>query len=178
MEGSRPCPYCAEPIPAGATRCRWCREPLTAPPAVGTGLQVSRDEEHLKLLSIFHYVNAALAALMATFPVIHLVVGILLVASPESLSGEPGGSRPPAFIGWFFVILAGFFIVAGWTLAICLFCAGRFLAAKRRRLFCLAVAGLNCLMVPLGTILGVFTILVLMRPSVKELFEAARRQAP
>ena len=36
--------------------------------------------------------------------------------------------------------------------------------------FCLVVAGIECLLIPLGTVLGVFTILVLLRPGTKTLF--------
>ncbi len=46
----------------------------------------------------------------------------------------------------------------------------------RRRLFCLVVAGVECAFMPFGTVLGVFTIAVLMRESVKELFEPAQEQ--
>ena len=37
------------------------------------------DAEHLRLLSIFHYVVAGLAALLGTVPVIHLTIGILML---------------------------------------------------------------------------------------------------
>jgi hypothetical protein len=35
------------------------------------------------------------------------------------------------------------------------------------------MAAIACMLMPFGTVLGVFTIIVLMRPSVKELFAAA-----
>ena len=38
-----------------------------------------RDAEHLRLLSIFHYVVAGLMALWACFPLIHLFMGVALV---------------------------------------------------------------------------------------------------
>jgi hypothetical protein len=38
-------------------------------------------------------------------------------------------------------------------------------------MFCLAMAGIEAaLCMPLGTVLGIFTIIVLMRPSVKQAF--------
>lgn len=79
----------------------------------------------------------------------------------------------PGFLGWFFVIFAATWIVCGLTFAICLFLAGRYLDQRRRYLFCLVMAGLACMFMPFGTVLGVFTILVLVRPSVKELFGEA-----
>jgi hypothetical protein len=38
------------------------------------------------------------------------------------------------------------------------------------------VAGINCLHIPLGTVLGIFTIVVLCRESVRELYEAETRR--
>jgi hypothetical protein len=55
--------------------------------------------------------------------------------------------------------------------AFCVFLAGRNLAQQRRYTFCLVIAGLLCIFIPFGTVLGVFTIVVLVRPSVKALFE-------
>jgi len=34
----------------------------------------------------------------------------------------------------------------------------------------MVIAGIECLFMPFGTVLGVFTLVVLVRPSVKELF--------
>jgi hypothetical protein len=36
----------------------------------------------------------------------------------------------------------------------------------------MVVAGINCLHIPLGIVLGVFTIIILVRDSVRELYEA------
>lgn len=58
-----------------------------------------------------------------------------------------------------------------WTLAVCVIFSGRFLAAKRNYTFSFIVAALICLNFPLGTLLGVFTIIVLVRPSVKAGYE-------
>ena len=76
----------------------------------------------------------------------------------------------PTFIGWFFIVIACFLIVVGWAFAIGLFFAGRCLQQRRRHTFCVVMAALACLSVPLGTLLGVFTLIVLFRPGVKDLF--------
>ena len=129
---------------------------------------MSQNEEHLRVLAICHYVLAGLTALFALFPIGHLIIGLIFILSPGSLEGE--GEAPPAFIGWFFVIFAAVFITLGWTLAAFILAAGRCLARRRRHLFCLVMGGIECLCMPLGTVLGVFTILVLSRESVKALF--------
>ena len=46
------------------------------------------------------------------------------------------------------------------------------LKERRSRLLCLIPAGISCLEVPWGTVLGVMTFIVLGRPSVRELFDA------
>lgn len=39
-------------------------------------------------------------------------------------------------------------------------------------MYCLVMAGIECMFMPFGTVLGVFTIIVLMRESVQKLFAA------
>jgi hypothetical protein len=126
------------------------------------------DAQQLKLLSIFHYVAAVLLAVVACVPVIHLFLGILMLTAPASMSG--GGQPPPAFMGWMFILFAITFILAGWTIAALMAVAGRCLARRQRRVFCLVVSALECLWTPFGTVLGILTLLVLIRPSVIELF--------
>jgi len=129
---------------------------------------MSQDEEHVRLLAMFHYIFAGIVALFACFPVFHLAFGLVLALKPEMFG--PMKDQPPAFIGWLFVIFASFFILAGWTFAAVVAWAGRCLQKRRHHLFCLIMAGVACMCVPFGTVLGVFTIIVLVRPSVKELF--------
>ena len=50
--------------------------------------------------------------------------------------------------------------------------AGRWLGSARNRMFCFVNACIMCLHAPFGTALGIFTILVLSRPSVVARFEA------
>ena len=53
------------------------------------------------------------------------------------------------------------------------FFTGYSLSMRKNYVFCFVIACLTCLKMPLGTILGVFTILVLNRPTVKEMFNQA-----
>lgn len=129
----------------------------------------TQDEEHLRLLSIFHYVCAGLIALFACIPIFHLVFGLLMIFRPEVFG--PSRNQPPAFVGWVFAVLGGAFILMGWIFAGLLVRAGRCLARRRHYMFCFVIACIACVFMPFGTILGVFTLIVLIRPSVKNLFE-------
>jgi hypothetical protein len=132
---------------------------------------VNQDQEHLRLLSIFHYVVAAIGALFCSFPLIHVVMGLVLIFRPEAF--DNGGEPPPPLLGWMFVVMGGSFVLAGWVFSALIFIAGGCLARHRRYMFCLVMAALECLWAPFGTVLGVFTIIVLMRESVKQLFAAS-----
>ena len=129
----------------------------------------NKDLEHIRLLSIFHYVVGGLIALFACFPIIHLVIGITFLTTdfPQQ-PGEP--EFPTKLFGLMFTIIPLFFIFAGWTLAIFVIIAGRKLSDFKSYTFCFVVAAILCVFMPFGTILGVFTIIVLMRDSVKSLF--------
>ncbi|MBM4277311.1 MAG: hypothetical protein FJ130_05415 [Deltaproteobacteria bacterium] len=127
---------------------------------------MNQDQDHLNLLSIFHYIVGGIAALFSFLPVIHLALGILFLIAPQRM----GGSPPPQFLGWIFIIMGGGFMLIGWAFAVCVILAGRYIVRHKHYIFCLVIASLNCLFMPFGTILGVFTIVVLVRPSVKALF--------
>lgn len=132
--------------------------------------KMNQDEQHLNLLSVFHYVAGGLAGLFAFFPIFHLIFGLVIIIVPGAFDGE--GGSPPALIGWFFVLFAAVFMTIGWVFAGFVIAAGRGLAKRRRYFFCLVMAGIECIFMPFGTVLGVFTIIVLMRDSVKEIFAA------
>lgn len=126
------------------------------------------DLEHLKILSIFHYVVAGLVALFACIPLIHLAVGVAMAAGWKDM----GDQDPMAhWMGWFFIVIASVLIASGWAFATCIALAGRFLSQRRRYTFCLVVAGISCMFFPFGTALGVFTLILLLREHVKAEFE-------
>ena len=70
-----------------------------------TDTDMGGDTDHLRLLTIFHYVVAGLAALFAMFPLIHLAMGLFLVFCAKNFSG-PGQTPPPVWFGWIFIIVA------------------------------------------------------------------------
>ena len=142
------------------------------PPIVG-----NQDEEHLRLLATFHYVVAGLGALFACMPLMHVAMGVMMHTDPSFMGGGKS-APPPAFMGYFFIAMGGAFVLFGWAAAVCTFISGRFLAKRRKRMFSFVVAALLCMFFPFGTVLGVFTIIVLSRDSVQRLYEAPHSPAP
>lgn len=144
------------------------------PPAPAVPVLTSQNNDHLRLLSIFHYVVAGLAAVFALIFVFHIVMGIAMLNGtlPMSSNGQPSSAQEQQFAGWLFIIMGSGVVSLGLVMAGFIAYAGRCLKQRRRYLLCLVVAGLSCLFTPFGTVLGVFTLIVLLRPQVKAAFAA------
>ncbi len=129
------------------------------------------DADHLNLLAIFHFVGAGFAVVGLLFLCAHYAFMHFFFANPKLWEGQKGGPPPVeifAIFKWFYLVFALWLVVSlvlnlisGWSLR-----------ARRWRTFSLIVAAVNCLHLPVGTTLGVFTIIVLLRDSVRELYEA------
>ena len=131
---------------------------------------MNQDKEHLRLLAIFHYIVAGLAAFFSFFPLLYTTIGTIFIFAARHGTPKPAEDLPPEFLGWIFVGLGSFLFLLGITMAICILIAGRCLSRFKCYSFTLVMACVECLFVPFGTILGVFTIVVLSRESVKALF--------
>jgi hypothetical protein len=100
---------------------------------------------------------------------IYIVLGALVV-SGKLQNAQTNGQAPPPEIGYLFLGIGILMIVLFWTLAVLLFLSARFMSARRNRIFSIVIACLSCMWFPFGTILGVFTLIVLVRPSVRFLY--------
>ena len=130
--------------------------------------QKDKDKEHLRILSIVYYVLAGLTALFSLIPIIHVIMGIVMLTVPGSEDVKT--VHGPEGMGWFFIIIGGSIIFLGEALALVMFLSGRALARCKHYVFSFVIAVLSCLMIPYGTALGIFTIIVLTRDSVKRLY--------
>ena len=135
------------------------------------------DTEQLNLLAIFHYVVAGLAALFSFPPALHDNWRHLHIC--RAARNSQTGRRLAPRISWLDFCRARFAVVLiGIAMAICILIAGRSLALRKRYSYAFIMACIECLFIPFGTILGVFTIVVLSRESVRALFSTATAQAP
>jgi hypothetical protein len=156
-----------------AAQNRPARVVSTLPPEVIIQNQQKRDLEHVRLLSIFHFVFAGLALLGIAFLGLHYFMMHTIFSNPDMWKSPKGGEPPPqAFLNAFiwFYIFGSVVLLAGLVLNVL---SAFFLLQKRHWLFSLIIGGLNCLQIPFGTALGIFTIIVLCRDSVRELYSSA-----
>ena len=135
--------------------------------------QVNQDLEHLKILAICFYVKAGLLTLTGLIFTIYIFVGaaFMSIDIPHK-ANEPD----PALIGGLSIVFGLVFVIFFGVLAFLAFWAGRSLAKHKNHTFAIVIAALMCLSMPLGTILGIFTIIVLTRDSVKALFNGQNYQ--
>lgn len=131
---------------------------------------IDPDDEHLRLLTIFHYVMGGLTAFFSCLFLIHIGMGIAMLCNPHFLEPQHGQPPPPAFVGWIFLTVGSVFFLMGEALAVCMFMAGSYIRRRKHYMFAFVVACVECLIVPFGTILGVFSLITLSRESVKARF--------
>ncbi|MCX6922873.1 MAG: hypothetical protein NT154_06630, partial [Verrucomicrobia bacterium] len=82
--------------------------PLTLPPSVATENQQRRDREHLKLLSIFHFVFGGLALLGMAFLFVHYFILHTVFSNPDMWKSQPQAMPPKAFLDvfiWFYLFM-------------------------------------------------------------------------
>jgi len=128
---------------------------------------MSSPRDDLRLLSIFHWVLAGLAALFSLLPLMYVVMGVMMIRG-----GFGDRNPPPPLFGWMMVVLGLVMMILGVGYAVAVAVAGRFIARARHWTFVIVVAALSCAFFPFGTVLGVFTIIVLSKPEVRALFQS------
>src|ERR1051325_11136411 len=139
-----------------------------APPLLRDQRKV--DADHLRLLSVFHFVGAGLAVLGILFIFAHYAMFQAFFANPGMWQNQKQSPPPAEFLAifkWFYVVFAIWCFASG----ILNVMSGFFIRSRKHRTFSLIVSAINCLHMPLGTALAVFTIIVLVRDSVREQYE-------
>jgi succinate dehydrogenase/fumarate reductase cytochrome b subunit len=135
------------------------------------------DASQLHTLGVLYYVLGGLNVLMLSLTL--LLVGAVVVLAAR----EPGSASAPAAataaasgdsttMASIFLLIYLAAILFSAVCAVLQFMAARRLRERRSLRFCQVVAGLSCLSVPIGTLLGAFTFVVLARPSLRARFAA------
>lgn len=127
------------------------------------------DEEHLRLLRIGYFTMGGVAAFTGVFGVVYAFMGAFMMAAFRTVPSRPS-QPPPEFMAWFFAAFGLLIVVTAGAYAALAFVTARNLRLRRSRTFCLVTAGLSCLYIPFGTLLGIFTFSVLGRPGVLRMF--------
>jgi len=128
------------------------------------------DQSNLDSLAIFHFVYAAVIALGGFITLAAVLFGVGLVSSATRLRG--GGFLAG---GVFMVVLVCVAAIL-FLKAFLVFYSGMSLRRAKHKMLSQIVACLCCFNFPMGTALGIFTLVTLGKPSVaaRYLFTASR----
>jgi|SRR6185437_10866283 len=130
----------------------------------------------LKLLSIGFFIQGGIATFYGLMILCYFgFMGLVFRLVQRAAENAPNGAQvnlPPGLM-WIFGAIAVGLAVVTLTTGLCNLYAGVALRRRRHRIFVMVMAVLNCLAAPYGTVLGIFTLLVLQRPAAKELFAGA-----
>jgi hypothetical protein len=141
--------------------------------------------ERLRLLAFGYYVKGAVGAVFISFLLLHFFLFLGFSFMPESAwnapakpvitaqsplvlpSPSPGpvNKGPPVIMFRVFAAVIGVIILLGWTFGALTIYAGRCVQKRNHRVFIFVMAGLNCALIPWGTLLGIATFVLIQSPA-------------
>jgi hypothetical protein len=131
---------------------------------------MNKDLEHLRWLSIAHYIGSALAFLFIGVTLLQFY-GTFQEVNDIVAAKNNNPAPKLAQIKTVMTIFGGIYVSIELIRIICTIIAGIFLKNRKNYIFCIVIAIINCAFFPIGTVLGVFTLVVLFRSSIKPLFQ-------
>lgn len=145
--------------------------------------------ERLRLLAIGYYVKGAVGAVFISFLLFHFFFLLGFSFIPESAWNPPSkpttvaqspsvlpsptprvNQAPPVMMFRIFAAGIGVIILLGWTFGALTIYAGRCVQKRQHRTFIYVMAGLNCPLIPWGTLLGIATFILLQTPVARSEF--------
>jgi hypothetical protein len=131
----------------------------------------------LRLLSIGYYIQAGIAGFYTLIMLGYSTFAAAIFANIAKTSADSNQQVPPGLLTAISILLI---ILIGLSCAytVCMFLAGYWLRHFRNKLFIQILAAFNCLAIPYGTVLGIFTFMVLQRPSASQFFAAGTAAPP
>lgn len=128
------------------------------------------DDRHLKRLRLLHFIQAGLQFIWLAWLIGHYFF-LQHWLTKDFATNAPSPKFPtPEFLQiiTIFYFLLGALLV---TISVLNFLSAVYIGRRRRRNFSLLISGLNMVQVPLGTALGIYTLLVLCRNNVRSKYE-------
>ncbi|MBK9418749.1 MAG: hypothetical protein IPN62_16080 [Flavobacteriales bacterium] len=126
-------------------------------------------QRHLSTLSILHYVYGAFVCLSGLAALVIILVGGFL--SSDLLNEATDGERIPAFVGVLVQSLGWVILVVVEVWGVMNMLSGSWIANRRNRTGSQVVAAFNCLNIPFGLALGIFTFMALGDDAVKQEYQ-------
>ena len=126
-------------------------------------------KKNLEAIAIFHYVYGALNCFGGVF--LLGLVGLGSFLGSDLVAGQ-SDEPPPAWLGGFLSALGIVLFLFVEAIGILIIYSGRCIAKRKHRTLSMVVAAFSCLSIPLGLILGIFTLVALSDEEVKREYAA------
>jgi uncharacterized membrane protein YGL010W len=125
--------------------------------------------DQLNLLATFHYIVGGIGVFMACLPLIHLTIGIAMLNGSIPMNNNQN-EISPNLVGVIFIVMGSLFFVIGQCVAWLTIYSGKQIKARKKHTFSFVLGCVLCMFMPFGTILGVFTIILLSKQEVKVMY--------
>jgi hypothetical protein len=127
------------------------------------------DEEHLRLLSLFHYIKGGITVGFSFFGLLYFVFIVLIMKVGNRENYRPN-NFPTEFFSYL-VVIVGVIVTFILVFGVLQLLSAYYMRRGQNRIFSFVIGIIECLEIPYGTILGVMTIIVLSRHSVKQRYQ-------
>ncbi|MCB9169436.1 MAG: hypothetical protein H6597_06060 [Flavobacteriales bacterium] len=115
-------------------------------------------ERRLRLLSLLHYVYGVFISLAGTALLVVVLIGVFM---HSDLMADEAGSDMPRWLGAGMQVFGWAVFLLVETVGVLNIISGSLLSRRRGRTFSIAVAILDCFNIPLGLLMGIFTLVTL-----------------
>lgn len=122
-----------------------------------------QKRNYLDILAVFHYVNGGLALVCTLAVLAFMGIGLGAATNWGDNWEMEAGCSILAVMVFVFILVGGY--------AVLNLLAGRSLQTRSNYVLVLATSAVNCINVPLGTLLGIFTLVLLSDPGVRSAFD-------
>lgn len=130
--------------------------------------------KHLRTLEILHYVYGAFVCVTGLALV--FVIGAGMLMQSDWMAGN-SQEELPNWLGGFISTLGTVILVVVELVGLLNIYSGWSIGRRRNRTFSMVVSAVDCLSIPFGLLLGVFTLIGLSEESVKQEYEGNVAQA-
>ncbi|MCM8568530.1 hypothetical protein NE848_04020 [Gramella jeungdoensis] len=125
---------------------------------------MTTENHNLNVFKVLFLIKGIFTILISFFPLIYIFMGMFI------FNNEMQDHDHFGLTGLVFMVVGTVIFLFLMALGIVTILAGKFIGERRRYDFIFVIAVLNCFTGILGILLGIFTIIELVKPQVKQLF--------